>query len=163
VLLIAVLAVAAYSCKETCHSAGGRCVLGGFTRCVRTGAQDCNPDLNPGGAFCCLEEKPAATPASTSNTCDDGGVRTIQASDYDQSCTTDSDCVPIGEGNACLPCTIACKTAVIGKAAEARYRADLGALLEASQRITCHCPFSSPSCCREGKCHADQTCSTTTP
>jgi hypothetical protein len=93
----------------------------------------------------------------------DGGAWLIQASDYDRSCTTDADCVPIGEGDACAPCTIACTTAVISKAAKPRYIADLGGLFEASQSARCHCPFSSVPCCREGQCHADQACSATKP
>jgi hypothetical protein len=32
--------------------------------CAKVGAQNCNPDLNPGGAFCCLEEK-TSTDAAT--------------------------------------------------------------------------------------------------
>lgn len=38
---------------ELCAEAGGQCVLGGVL-CARRGDADCNPDLNPGGAFCCL-------------------------------------------------------------------------------------------------------------
>lgn len=37
-----------------CVAAGGECVLGG-TSCARSGPQDCNPNENPGGAFCCLD------------------------------------------------------------------------------------------------------------
>jgi hypothetical protein len=36
-----------------CVAAGGSCVIGGNT-CSNRGTQDCNPDRNPGGAFCCL-------------------------------------------------------------------------------------------------------------
>jgi hypothetical protein len=36
-----------------CVAAGGQCLLGGHP-CPNRGSQDCNPDLNPGGAFCCL-------------------------------------------------------------------------------------------------------------
>jgi hypothetical protein len=38
---------------EACTAAGGQCVLGGAI-CPNPGPQDCNPDRNPGGAFCCL-------------------------------------------------------------------------------------------------------------
>jgi hypothetical protein len=38
---------------EACVAAGGQCVIGGHI-CPNHGPQDCNPDLNPGGAFCCL-------------------------------------------------------------------------------------------------------------
>jgi hypothetical protein len=36
-----------------CVAAGGQCILGSNT-CPNRGSQDCNPDRNPGGAFCCL-------------------------------------------------------------------------------------------------------------
>ena len=39
-----------------CTSAGGQCVLGG-THCSDMGptsSQDCNPDFNPGGGYCCV-------------------------------------------------------------------------------------------------------------
>jgi hypothetical protein len=40
-----------------CASAGGHCVLGGNQCADRapSSAQDCNPNANPGGAFCCLD------------------------------------------------------------------------------------------------------------
>ena len=37
----------------TCSAAGGQCLLGSAS-CPNRGPQDCNPDKNPGGAFCCL-------------------------------------------------------------------------------------------------------------
>ncbi len=42
---------------DACTAAAGTCVLGGAT-CAKQAAesaQDCNPDDNPGGAFCCLQ------------------------------------------------------------------------------------------------------------
>jgi hypothetical protein len=39
--------------QAACIAAGGQCVLGGY-QCPNRGTQDCNPDHNPGGAFCCL-------------------------------------------------------------------------------------------------------------
>jgi len=39
--------------REMCIAAGGKCQFGG-SPCPRVGSQDCNPDRNPGGAFCCL-------------------------------------------------------------------------------------------------------------
>lgn len=51
------LAVAFLACSssgpEACVAAGGTCVLGSIA-CARRGSADCNPDRNPGGAFCCL-------------------------------------------------------------------------------------------------------------
>ena len=55
VLALAVLLSAASSSvgPEACRAAGGECVIGGHVRPNR-GPQDCNPDRNPSGAFCCL-------------------------------------------------------------------------------------------------------------
>lgn len=36
-----------------CVAAGGQCLIGS-NPCPNRGSQDCNPDRNPGGAFCCL-------------------------------------------------------------------------------------------------------------
>jgi hypothetical protein len=60
-IAMAFVLVAASACSSdseppgpaACAAAGGRCVLGGAT-CPHRGTQDCNPDNNPGGAFCCL-------------------------------------------------------------------------------------------------------------
>jgi hypothetical protein len=46
---------AAQSGPEACISAGGQCLLGPAVCAIR-GPQDCNPDRNPGGAFCCLSQ-----------------------------------------------------------------------------------------------------------
>jgi hypothetical protein len=67
------LLLAAAGCEkqngpELCAAAGGTCVLGGHV-CPNRGPQDCNPDQNPGGAFCCLP-------------CPDGG----RASDAGTAC-----------------------------------------------------------------------------
>ena len=55
----------------------------------------------------------------------DGSLPLIEASNYDQSCTTDSDCIAIAEGDVCTPCGIGCTNAAINVAAHARYKADV--------------------------------------
>jgi hypothetical protein len=57
--------------QTACIAAGGQCVIGGY-RCGNVGPQDCNPDHNPGGAFCCLGCPAGVTPAP-----DDGGIACI--------------------------------------------------------------------------------------
>ena len=37
-----------------CVAAGGECIIGSGPCKGTEGPQDCNPDRNPGGAFCCL-------------------------------------------------------------------------------------------------------------
>ena len=52
-LLLVGVACSNPSGPEACVAAGGKCVLGN-NHCPNAGAQDCNPDRNPGGGFCCL-------------------------------------------------------------------------------------------------------------
>lgn len=42
--------------SSSCEAADGTCVLGGFMCATRApaSAQDCNPELDPSGSFCCL-------------------------------------------------------------------------------------------------------------
>ena len=51
--LLSLAACSGSSGAAECVAAGGQCVLGGH-QCGNPGPQDCNPDRNPGGAFCCL-------------------------------------------------------------------------------------------------------------
>jgi hypothetical protein len=92
-------------------------------------------------------------------TCTDANVQLIQASNYDQSCATTSDCVAVGEGNACYPCAIACPTAAINASARAQYLSDVAKTSGSSQGdVTCNCPAEFAPCCRGGTCHADSQC-----
>jgi hypothetical protein len=57
------IAMLAGGCERSgpaaCVAAGGQCVLGGGSLdCLERGPQDCNPDVNPGGAICCLKAGP---------------------------------------------------------------------------------------------------------
>jgi hypothetical protein len=137
---------------SSCTSAGGTCVLGGnqCSKQAATSNQDCNPTENPGGAFCCLDD---------ATTCTDANVQLIEASNYDQSCKTDSDCIAVGEGNACYACVIECTSAAINISAHAQYLADVANTTGGSQSgVTCGCPIAFTPCCRGGTCHADFAC-----
>jgi hypothetical protein len=139
--------------REACVAAGGRCVIGGFDNCLQRGSYDCNPSQNPGGAFCCLEEPAACTTPQ--------GAALIKASNYDQSCQTDADCVAIGEGDACVACTIECKSAAIRRDALADYQDDiekLGPTIDPRIRVECNCLEVKGPCCVEGECRADEHC-----
>jgi hypothetical protein len=73
----------------------------------------------------------------------------ISASDYDQSCKVDSDCVDVFEGQLCGS-NCRCPNATINQSAQARYEsvvshADAGV-------TTCFCPCFGPSRCEQGVC-----------
>jgi hypothetical protein len=71
---LAILALAALGgCKASgaggaCQAAGGQCFLGTFRPSCHALApdadQDCNPEENPGGGFCCMSEPEDAAPAT---------------------------------------------------------------------------------------------------
>lgn len=78
--------------------------------------------------------------------CTDAGL--IRASNYDQSCVSDSDCVLIREGSPCY--AIGCVSGAINRAAQAQYEADL--IGNCSQF-----PFA-PSCTPVFACCVNSTC-----
>jgi hypothetical protein len=92
-------------------------------------------------------------------TCTDANVQLIQASNYDQSCKTASDCIAVAEGNACYPCVIACPTAAINASARGQYLSDVAKTSGGSQSdVMCGCPAEFSPCCRGGTCRADVQC-----
>jgi hypothetical protein len=75
----------------------------------------------------------------------------IRASDYDQSCAMDSDCVEVTEGNSCVVGGCGCGGVAINRCALPRYQADLEA--SGVQFVeTCNCPADFGACCRGGRC-----------
>jgi hypothetical protein len=82
----------------------------------------------------------------TGNTCG-----TISASDYDQTCKVDEDCVAEPEGDFCGSnmCTN-CASAAIGVRAQAQYEADLASKI--TTPFTCPCPSGRPAVCNQGVC-----------
>jgi hypothetical protein len=83
----------------------------------------------------------------------DAAVEVIQASDYDQTCAVDTDCVSITEGSSCNACTLNCSNAAISTRSMAQYNADTANILLAAFEL---CPSScggpQSACCRSGKC-----------
>jgi hypothetical protein len=75
----------------------------------------------------------------------------IQASDYDQSCSTASDCVGVAEGDSCkgLFC-IDCANAAINVSAAAQYEAEFKRKVGAT--IVCPCPIGITVTCDAGVC-----------
>jgi hypothetical protein len=114
--------------------------------------QDCPNHFGP-QLYCCVNH---ACAIDEPDACADGGEQPIVASNYDQSCTTDMDCVAIGEGNACSiigPCS----SAAINKgAAYSKYQSDIA-------NTPCFgisgCPAELGPCCRHGVCQMNDGCS----
>jgi hypothetical protein len=124
-----------------CAAAGGQCEVGAVCEGVALAA------CGPVGSVCCLH---VICPA-------DAKVQLIQETDYDQSCTVDSDCVEVFVGNACS-CELGCRAAIgpINKTAEAQYTADVAN----APHVVCSCvPVAPPragaepvACCLGGQC-----------
>src|SRR5450432_395380 len=128
--------------SAACAAIGGLCMT----------SLDCangdNIACDPGAGTCCLDQA----------ICPGGGPKVIAGSDYDQSCTTDSDCLEISGGDACYVCIISCRTepVAIKRSSYPRYMADISRTLAAAQMgVGCGCPESRPRAgpsCRGGKC-----------
>lgn len=136
----------------SCERAGGVC-LGGGSRCsTPMPSGECNPTHDRFGGFCCLDPPVP---------CTDGGAYVIQAENYYQSCSTSSDCVAVGEGNACDPCGTSCPNAAINVKAKPRYDADVAKA--SAERLpdasSCACPAAFGPCCVNGTCRNDLVCS----
>jgi hypothetical protein len=132
-----------------CTAAGGQC-LGGDLACTGVlGPQDCGG----GGSFCCVPN--AIGPGAGS--CTGANVQLIQASNYDQSCTTDSDCIGVGLGNVCFKCDIDCPNAAINRSAQAQYRTDVAH--SPANDADCGCPtYPVGPCCIGGMCQFGSQC-----
>jgi hypothetical protein len=89
----------------------------------------------------------------------------IEATNYDQSCQTDSDCVVVGEGESCSPCSLAYGPyGAIRHSDLARYAADVAKTPGGNQPVSCtpSCTPSPSACCLAGQCQVGSQCSTTT-
>ena len=100
--------------------------------------------------------------------CTDANVQLIVASSYGQTCSVDTDCVAVAEGNACYPCVVICRTGgAINRTALSSYESDISKTIgagEASGTATrCGCPAGFFPCCRGGICHADPQCENPVP
>jgi len=91
--------------------------------------------------------------------CTDANVQLIQASNYDQTCSVDTDCVAIAEGNACFRCVVACGTGgAINRSALSNYQSDISKTIGAKETGGCFCPDAFFPSCRGGICCADPQC-----
>ncbi len=117
---------------------------------------------------CCIAACGGATHAETGETDAstvvplDAGACLIEATNYDQSCAVDSDCISgIQSGNYCLSIDIGCGQETINKQALAQYMADVsktplgsGAIPE----VESSCFFSGQPCCIARHCTPSTQC-----
>jgi hypothetical protein len=102
--------------------------------------------------------------ADTNDAGADSASCMILASNYDQSCTLDTDCTNVHAGDYCsvppLSSVIClCAASAINVAALAQFSEDISKtpLIQAiASRAACGCPSSAPApCCRHGTCQGD--------
>jgi hypothetical protein len=91
--------------------------------------------------------------AAEAQTCSNPDTQNVFASNYDQSCRTDSDCVPVEEGNFCDPgSNNGCTNAAINQSALSRYNAALAQTQAGVCIGLAGCPEEIGPCCRQGIC-----------
>jgi hypothetical protein len=73
---------------------------------------------------------------------DSGGSCFIHASSYDQSCSTDLDCIGVFDGDACTA-TCHCSNATINRSALVKYEADFP---RTDGGVACPCPAGLVTC-----------------
>src|SRR5580658_820236 len=87
----------------------------------------------------------------------DDGTCVISASNYDQSCNVDSDCVEISSGDYCSATFCQCGGSVINVGALAQFKADVSKTPIGSGALmgtVCGCSVPAGPCCRQGMCKA---------
>jgi hypothetical protein len=135
--------------EESCGGTGGcssvqpECVGGQITMFC------CNDLCSPPPPFCdlgngmCFEGSCGDVDAGSSCTPD-----SISANEWDQSCSTDSDCASVYQGDLCSACQ--CHNATINVNSLNAY---LGASNTPGKPVTvCDCPDSPPPVCIQGMC-----------
>jgi hypothetical protein len=80
--------------------------------------------------------------------CSTSGSCTISASNYDQSCAQDTDCIAAFSGSFCGGHACACENSAINASAQAQYEADL----QNAHAPKCPCPAPPPVACNQGTC-----------
>lgn len=132
-------------CRDICGSAIAQSALQDFTSDVE--AVECTVlnDITCPGAAC--EEQMVV--CRSSGTCEATGAVSVFASDFDQSCEVNEDCVPVSDGRLCQDCD--CPSAAINVNAVEEYNA-------ARQGVDCNpgpqvCDCALPEFgCNDGIC-----------
>lgn len=117
---------------------------------TREGGQDSETDVSV-PAFCV-----DAAPTQSCVAAD------IHASNYDQTCRSDNDCVLVVEGYACAACSVCAPSSAINLSAVSKYEADVAKIVAPAMGGGGCAPCCGPillACCQGGRCHADSSCS----
>jgi hypothetical protein len=131
--------------QNDCEVVGGKCVADGDGACQQTAAEDCASGDASKAATCCLDPLFAA--------CNAGKNTPIKASNYEQNCNVDADCIAIGEGDGCN-CEVNCQNAAINGGDVEAWRLDLAKT--PAHFLTCHCPAATAPCCVDHVCSDDR-------
>jgi hypothetical protein len=116
-----------------------------------TRANDCYEKGPFSTVYCCLDKVCAFSNDSTSIVdCTDADAQLIQASNYDQSCMTDSDCVAVSVGNACYPGFLNCTLGTINVGAMSQYNADVARTNAGICTALSSCGAEGGPCCVSG-------------
>jgi hypothetical protein len=86
----------------------------------------------------------------------------IRASNYDQTCQTNSDCVLVVEGQVCAPCAVCAPLSAINRSALSQYEADVANIVAPVTGGGGCAPCCGPiivACCQSGRCRAGTSCS----
>lgn len=122
-------------------------------------ADDASATADAAAAFdaTATHDAPAAAPKDGSAA--DATSCLVLASDYDQTCAADTDCVNVGEALTCPAnnCSF-CRIETVSMRASAQYRAAFSRAIAAipADADMCSCPDEGRPCCVRGKC---QQCS----
>jgi hypothetical protein len=136
-------------CSEAAPKVGAGCSVPGLTCQYITGPPPLVSEFVT--SYCCDGTR-CAWAIEQGNGCPNGNTcGSIRASEYDQSCAVDSDCVTEPEGNFCGSnhCTN-CAGAVVSVKAQALYEADLASKI--STPFICPCPPGPSAVCNNGRC-----------
>ena len=89
-------------------------------------------------------------------TTDAGLSCNLSASQYDNSCTVDSDCVGVPPGDPCAGnCSSICRTSALNARVAYQYLTDLKVVSAGrNEDVGCMCPcIAAQPCCRQGVCY----------
>lgn len=122
-------------------------------------ASDCFGPALADGVSCCIDGTCIAGEAAVhAFSCNDADVQLIDASNYDQSCQTDSDCLAVAQGNFCLVGAANCTSAAINRNAYSQYQLDVARTNAGMCVVISSCPVEGVPCCDRGSCRMGMAC-----